>query len=834
MTAPVVPVATEDERHTVTNVTKPKTLKKQIAKIMDTGQMQLFLGVLLMISLFMPDAWILGNPSDDANIALDVILILVFVVFALESIILSLVKDDYLWSFFFWCDIIGTISILLDIEMINSLWTGDDGQASSGALLRAARAAKIGARYGRLMRLLKLMKFMDYMPCFKKSDEDAAEPTMSAARRVSNQLSNILSRRVAFLVLSLVIILPLLNYDMYYASDVEFEAYASSIANLAMYQNSGTSSDVTASTIAFYNFFKGENKELLSVEVFQGSTSTISTTFLVDYEDKTRATNRLSISEKSDDGSFSVEAIIDKTIVSQWNAVFGMLIIVLVIIVLLGGSASFQSAVEKVVVLPLERMMGSLRESAKAILSSVATLDHEEEFGIMDDEDEGLEELETAMLEKMVEKLARIAKHVMPGTAQIIVDENTNVDSATASWLNANYAKGGGSSEVKRNAIVIDHKLQTLKSGVNVSEVNSWSFDVLKYSNEQLFEVNQYMFSVLDLFNTFSIPIPVFEAFLLEMSKRYIDSNTYHNFFHACDVAHTVYRLVMLSELHKILSPLETFSLIIAAISHDVAHPGVNNNFLVKSRDKLAMIHNDRSPLENMHCSLLYEIVRDTSRNIFVGLSDTQWRECRKCITTAILGTDMVHHFDQISKVQIFLEVNGQDVKDFLSGASDTVECMKENDNRLFLMELFLHAADISNPYKPFAICEKWARLVVEEFHSQGDKEKSNGMDISPMMDRNNGNLYNMQMGFIEFVVAPLVNGFISIFPPLFTAGQNMQDNMYAWGEWRKKEIKSDPSIGDADAECKKLDERLGKFADKMTFLKELESFDTTRKKSII
>ena len=93
----------------------------------------------------------------------------------------------------------------------------------------------------------------------------------------------------------------------------------------------------------------------------------------------------------------------------------------------------------------------------------------------------------------MVEKLARIAKHVMPGTAQVIVDENTNIDSATASWLNANYSKGGGSSEIKRNAIVIDSKLQTLKSGVNVSEVNSWSFDVLKYSNEQLFEVNQYM-----------------------------------------------------------------------------------------------------------------------------------------------------------------------------------------------------------------------------------------------------------------------------------------------------------------------------------------------------
>jgi cAMP-specific phosphodiesterase 4 len=73
-------------------------------------------------------------------------------------------------------------------------------------------------------------------------------------------------------------------------------------------------------------------------------------------------------------------------------------------------------------------------------------------------------------------------------------------------------------------------------------------------------------------------------------------------------------------------------------------------------------------------------------------------------------------------------------------------------------MELFLHCSDISNPFKPFAICEKWANVVAEEFFQQGDKEREAGMDISPMMDRNNSNLNNMQMGFIEFVVSPLVN----------------------------------------------------------------------------
>ena len=171
------------------------------------------------------------------------------------------------------------------------------------------------------------------------------------------------------------------------------------------------------------------------------------------------------------------------------------------------------------------------------------------------------------------------------------------------------------------------------------------------------------------------------------------------------------------------------------------------------------MLHNDRSPLENMHCCSLYEILKNPDCNIFEKLEESQWRETRKIILSLILGTDMVHHFEQVSKAQVFVEVNGEDVKRFCTGNSDVVECMADEKNRLFLMELMLHSSDISNPFKPFVICAKWADLVAEEFFRQGDKERDSGMDISPMMDRNNSNLFNMQMGFIEFVVSPLVIG---------------------------------------------------------------------------
>lgn len=153
----------------------------------------------------------------------------------------------------------------------------------------------------------------------------------------------------------------------------------------------------------------------------------------------------------------------------------------------------------------------------------------------------------------------------------------------------------------------------------------------------------------------------------------------------------------------------------------------------------------------------------------------------------------------------MFLEVHGEDTKAYCTGGKDQIDCMSDDKNRMFIMELVLHCSDISNPFKPYNLCAKWADLVVEvcaksffssvvtlprvrppllpllflfvlypttytstytrvdvlmqEFCLQGDKEKSMGLEVSPMCDRDAISLCNMQMGFIEFVVAPLIIG---------------------------------------------------------------------------
>ena len=48
-------------------------LKKRVYFIMDSGPMQVFLITLLLLSLFITDAWTLGNPADSLGSAWDVL-----------------------------------------------------------------------------------------------------------------------------------------------------------------------------------------------------------------------------------------------------------------------------------------------------------------------------------------------------------------------------------------------------------------------------------------------------------------------------------------------------------------------------------------------------------------------------------------------------------------------------------------------------------------------------------------------------------------------------------------------------------------------------------------
>ena len=82
-------------------------------------------------------------------------------------------------------------------------------------------------------------------------------------------------------------------------------------------------------------------------------------------------------------------------------------------------------------------------------------------------------------------------------------------------------------------------------------------------------------------------------------------ANPYHSWTHCVDVCQTCF--VMIERrgltLGALLSPLEGLALLLAALSHDLDHPGTNNGYHVATQSPLALRYNDQSVLENHHCA---------------------------------------------------------------------------------------------------------------------------------------------------------------------------------------------------------------------------------------
>ena len=71
----------------------------------------------------------------------------IFISFILECAILVVTKDQYFNGFFFYMDVIGTLSMILDVSwMSEGLGLDmDESSTSDAQVLRAARSAKVRA-----------------------------------------------------------------------------------------------------------------------------------------------------------------------------------------------------------------------------------------------------------------------------------------------------------------------------------------------------------------------------------------------------------------------------------------------------------------------------------------------------------------------------------------------------------------------------------------------------------------------------------------------------------------------------------------------------------------
>lgn len=98
---------------------------------------------------------------------------------------------------------------------------------------------------------------------------------------------------------------------------------------------------------------------------------------------------------------------------------------------------------------------------------------------------------------------------------------------------------------------------------------------------------------------------------------------------------------------------------LMAAVVHDVGHPGNNNNFQAAMSSELALTYNDRSVLENHHVAHAFRMLRaHPEMDIFANLTLDERKYVRKMMIEAVLATDMARHFEIVGKFKTKLSSN--------------------------------------------------------------------------------------------------------------------------------------------------------------------------------
>lgn len=294
------------------------------------------------------------------------------------------------------------------------------------------------------------------------------------------------------------------------------------------------------------------------------------------------------------------------------------------------------------------------------------------------------------------------------------------------------------------------------------AQLFSWNFDLFTIPAAELpslcfgflmmhDEVSQLKFSRSRLWN-----------FVVEVESRY-RKNPFHSFRHAVDVCLASSFLIRKLQTQKpgLLDAVDVAAFLVAAIVHDIDHPGVMNGFLTATRHPLAVLYNDRSVLENHHSSTASSLLLRPELNFLLPVDVESGKKFKKHIVDLVLATDVTTTMPFAKSFEQWL-----------------AEPTHSEVTAARAMQLLIKASDISNPSRALPVYEQWVVGVMQEFFRQGDAENELGLPYSMNCDQHTVNVDKCQVGFIQFLVEPLFKTVEKLLPNISEpVMRNLSDN---------------------------------------------------------
>eukprot|EP00451_Oxyrrhis_marina_P009607 CAMPEP_0204318202 /NCGR_PEP_ID=MMETSP0469-20131031/6400_1 /ASSEMBLY_ACC=CAM_ASM_000384 /TAXON_ID=2969 /ORGANISM="Oxyrrhis marina" /LENGTH=843 /DNA_ID=CAMNT_0051299231 /DNA_START=38 /DNA_END=2569 /DNA_ORIENTATION=- len=749
--------------------------------------------VLLFVALFLSDAaGCFGFPDDPWNSIQDGMMTLIMAFFTLEMLLTYIVDNTTynVTSFFLWMDVLGTISMVFEISFMlgdggEIKTTSSDSASSSAVLLRAARAARLGARAGRITKMFK------FLPGFGNDSKEAAPEA-----EISRLLQAKLSARVAALTILLVVALPMIGLVLPQYPEVD-RSMAAWVDSMDLAAKSGADAAVTRAgdMSAFYAKHNGHYFPFRVEPVAASLTGDLQG--WGEYSTPSRLADVLLVSGDN------YAVYFDFSVMNQFESGYNLTVTFLVVLVMVLFSFNLSAVLSGLVVSPLERMLTVMRAVTETIYGTMSVLGDDETVaaGPGSAAPGGKSKLsvlsEVDQLEAVMAKLAKMSKLMVNKPAvgeqelKDMGDEGQGVLAMVDQTLQRREPRA-------RSEVCVAEGLRFTEGKLSVATdvLESWELDVLTLSL-----MEQKMVAVWALLDSSlgqrvgrqHTDADTLVRFMDAVEPQYHD-NSYHNFAHGVDVCHTVSRILSAIHAERWLGSVECMAVMIAAICHDVGHPGQTNPFLVETQHELALLYNDKSPLENMHCAVLFKICGKAPTDVFHRLSVEERKAARKVAVETILHTDMAHHFAMVKDLGLMFEMFGADRPANMTAVevADYFGTTLQPQDNLMILQMALHTADVSNPLKPFDICHAWADRVLAEFFQQGDKEKELGIPVGFLNDRLKVKKPSSQIGFIEILVAPLVSNAVNLFPSLGDRGSQLLSNVESWAQLWSEETSPD------------------------------------------
>uniref|UniRef100_F6YN13 Phosphodiesterase n=1 Tax=Ciona intestinalis TaxID=7719 RepID=F6YN13_CIOIN len=307
---------------------------------------------------------------------------------------------------------------------------------------------------------------------------------------------------------------------------------------------------------------------------------------------------------------------------------------------------------------------------------------------------------------------------------------------------------------------------------------DSWDYDVLALERvsvkKPLVHSGMHALGQFNVCEVLDCTPTTLHSWLVAIEQNYHASNPYHNSTHAADVLHATAYFLKKDRLKNWMEPLDEIAALLAAIIHDVDHPGRTNNFLVNSSSPLALLYNDTAVLESHHAAFAFKFtVNNDKCNIFKNLSKENFMTIRQSIIDMVLATELSKHFEHVNKFISIVTKNNSNNPD--SNAAVTHEL------KTLIKRVMIKVADVINPARKTPLCVEWARRISEEYFAQTDEEKRLGLPVvMPHFDRNTCSMPKSQMTFMDYFLTDMFEAWHE-FCGMEDVMNNLTDNYNYW-----------------------------------------------------